>query len=73
MNKNGILQIFAKNVEKYRSQKGLSVEKLAVLTGIRYKYLCKIENAMAKRLTTNHLFLIAEALDIEPYKFFLEE
>lgn len=73
MNKDRILEIFAKNVEKYRKQKGLSIEELAILTGIRYKYLCKIESAIVKRLTTNHLFLIAKALEIESHKFVLED
>lgn len=73
MNENDIYRIFAKNVQKYREQKGVSIEELTILSGINHKYLCRIESATAKRLTTKHLFQIAQALEIEPYKFVLED
>lgn len=68
---NSTIEQLRKNIKKYRLEKGLTQEKLSELTGISTDYLSEIERG--KRTPSIKRFvLIAEALDIEPYKFWID-
>ncbi len=69
MNKE-IIQVFkiiGQNIKENREKKGITLEEVSQKTGIRIAYLKKIENGEAFRVSTKHLFLIAEALNIMPH------
>ena len=68
---NSTIEQLRKNIKKYRLEKGLTQEKLSELTGISTDYLSEIERG--KRTPSIKRFvLITEALDIEPYKFWID-
>lgn len=66
-----LLHIFAVNVRNYRSQAGLSQEKLAELTGLHRTYISAVEREK-RNISIDNIQQIAEALNIEPYKLFIE-
>lgn len=66
-----LLHIFATNVKNYRSESGLSQEKLAELTGLHRTYISAIEREK-RNISIDNIQQIAEALKIEPYKLFIE-
>ena len=53
-------------VKKHRLAKGLSLSKLAELSGISKTGLFDIEQGLRDQPRTRHLRALAEALDIEP-------
>ena len=66
---NSTEEIFKHNLKYYRNLKNYTQEKLSEITGIRSDYLSEIERG--KRTPSfKRLLLIADALDIEFYKFF---
>lgn len=65
-NKKAIFELFGQNVKNVRIQKGWTIKKLALKTGIREQYLLKIENGTAFGITTTKFFKIAEALEVQP-------
>ena len=66
----GVRQIFRKNLKHYRKQKGLSQEKLSELIGYGETYITEIESRH-KFPKPETIDIIAEKLEIEPYKFFM--
>ena len=70
MQKENILIQFGKNVQKIRLKKNLTLEEVSLKTGINIGYLKKIEKGKAKRVSTKHLFLFAEAFQAKPSSFF---
>ena len=64
MNKEPILLLFGKNVQKYRISQGLSQEKLAELAGGHRTYIGMIEGA-EKNMTRCNIEKIAKALNIQ--------
>ena len=67
-----LLTIFGNNVRKYRSKKKISQEKLAELSELHRTYISDIER-FQRNISISNIQKIANALGIEPYKFFLEE
>lgn len=63
-----LLETIGKRMKAVRESKGISISELAVKTGINEKYLEKIEAGEAYGLSTTRFFMIAEALNIPPYK-----
>ena len=59
-----ILKILGNNVQKIRLKKNISIKEMSEKTGIREKYLKKIEKGEAMGITTSKIFLIAEALSV---------
>ncbi len=58
-----------RNIKKYRKRLGLSQEGLADKMNISRSYLSKIEAPnYVKSFSIETLFLLAEALEIQPYK-----
>ena len=68
-----LVDIFGKNVKKYRLIKKFSIRKLSEKSKIRTEYICKIEQGNAKGVKTSHLFALAEALQVEPYRLVKDE
>lgn len=64
------LKQFGKNVKYIRLQQNLTIKELAILSGIPYTYLSKIENGEAVKVSTKHLWKLHYALKIPVYNFF---
>ena len=64
-NKQEILVKFGNKVKEYRTQKGISQEKLAELASLHRTYIGMIERA-EKNITLLNIEKIAKALKIEP-------
>lgn len=67
-----IIQVFGTNVRKYRMEKKLSQEKFAELCGLHRTYISDIE-CFRRSISLDNIQKIADALEIETYKLFLEE
>ena len=66
----GTREVFKENLKYYRKQKGLSQEKLSELIGYGCTYITEIESRH-KFPKPETIDIIAEKLEIEPYKFFM--
>jgi transcriptional regulator with XRE-family HTH domain len=67
---NSTIEILQNNVKKYRNQKGITQLRLSVITGLSKDYIASIESK--RRIPSiKRLLLIASALDVEIYKFFI--
>lgn len=66
---NSTTDILRNNIKNFRESKNLTQEKLSELAGISADYLSEIERGK-KVPSIKRLIQIAEALDIEIYKFF---
>ncbi|MBQ4407956.1 MAG: helix-turn-helix transcriptional regulator [Bacteroidales bacterium] len=64
MNENNIVELFGRNVQKYRKARNLSQEKLAELAGVHRTYVGMIERA-EKNITICNMKKIADALQIK--------
>lgn len=64
MNSVDILQIFGRNVQKYRKDRKISQDKLAELAGVHRTYIGMIERA-EKNITLRNMERIARALKVE--------
>lgn len=67
-----IIRVFGTNVRKYRQEKGLSQEKLGELSGLHRTYISDIER-FQRSIALENIQRIADALEVETYKLFLEE
>ena len=67
-----IITVFGSNVRKYRTEKGLSQEKFAELCGLHRTYISDIE-CFRRSISLDNIQKIANALEIETYKLFMEE
>ncbi|GBR73641.1 transcriptional regulator XRE family [Candidatus Termititenax aidoneus] len=65
-------QIFTQNLRRLRAESGISQMKLAELCGTSASYIGAIEIGI-RFPSMKLLAKIAEALDVKPYQFFLEE
>lgn len=61
-----LMHVFANNVRKYRTGKGLSQEALADLTGLHRTYISAIERER-RNISINNVETIATALNIDAY------
>ncbi|MBN7774402.1 helix-turn-helix domain-containing protein [Clostridium aminobutyricum] len=66
-----LLHIFATNVTLYRKKGNLSQEKLAELAGLHRTYISSVEREK-RNISIDNIQAIAEALEVEPYKLFIE-
>ena len=66
-----ILKVFGKNLRKYRNEKNLSQEKFAEICNLHRTYISDIERGQ-RSIALNNIQKIADALEIETYKLFLE-
>jgi len=68
----GLKQVFIRNLRKFRNSKGLSQMKLAELCDTAPSYIGEIE--IGRRFPSLKLIeKIAKILNIEPYRFFIDE
>ncbi len=67
-----IVKIFSINIKKYRIKKNISQEKLAELSGLHRTYISDIERCK-RSISLNNIQKIANSLEIEIYKLFLED
>lgn len=66
-----IITVFASNVKKYRTELGVSQEKLAEMSNLHRTYISAIE-CRRRSISLENIQRIADALDIETYKLFTE-
>ena len=66
-----ILQIFAKNVKKYRLGRGYSQEKLAEYSGLHRTYISAVERSR-RSIALENVQKIANALNIETHLLFVD-
>ena len=64
MSSENILEIFGRNVQKYRKEKEISQEKLAEIAGVHRTYVGMIERA-EKNITLRNMEKIANALNVK--------
>ena len=67
-----IIKVFGDNLKKYRNEIGLSQEAFADKCGMHRTYISAIE-CYRRSIALENVKRIADALDIETYKLFLEE
>lgn len=67
-----IVKVFGSNVRKFRTKTGLSQEALAEKCGLHRTYISAVE-CCRRSISLENIQRIADALDIETYKLFLEE
>lgn len=66
-----IIKVFADNLKKYRHSLGLSQEAFADKCGLHRTYISAIE-CYRRSISLENIQRIADALEIETYKLFLE-
>lgn len=67
-----IVRVFGSNLKRYRTALGLSQEAFAEKCGLHRTYISAIE-CYRRSIALENVQRIADALEIEPYKLFLEE
>lgn len=67
-----IIKVFGTNVRKYRLILGISQEKFAEKCGLHRTYISDVE-CFRRSISLDSIQKIADALEIETYKLFLEE
>ena len=66
-----IVKVFGTNVKKYRLEKGLSQEKFAEICDLHRTYISDIE-CFRRSISLENIQKIADALEIETYKLFID-
>lgn len=66
-----IIEIFSKNLKKYRLEKKLSQEKLAELCSFNRTYISSLERGL-RSPSLKSIEIISSILEIETYLFFIE-
>ena len=67
-----IVKVFGNNLRKYRMAQGMSQEAFADKCGMHRTYISAIE-CYRRSISLENIQRIADALEIEEYKLFLEE
>ena len=67
-----IIEVFGKNVRKYRLDLGVSQEKFAELCGLHRTYISDIE-CFQRNVSLENISKIATALNIKPYELLIDE
>ena len=67
-----IVKVFASNLRKYRMEKGFSQESFAEKCGLHRTYISSVERCQ-RNISLENVQRIADALEIEAYKLFLDE
>lgn len=67
-----IVKAFGTNVKRYRQELGISQEAFAEKCGLHRTYISAIE-CYRRSISLENIQRIADALEIETYKLFLEE
>lgn len=67
-----IVKVFGNNLKKYRTELGLSQEEFADKCGLHRTYISAIE-CYRRSISLENIQRIANALNVETYKLFIEE
>ncbi len=67
-----IIKVFGTNVRKYRLEKGVSQEKFAEMCNLHRTYISDIER-FQRSISLDNIQKIADALEIDTYKLFIQE
>ena len=67
-----IVKVFGMNVKKYRAQTGLSQEAFAEKCGLHRTYISAVERCR-RSISRENIQRIADALEVETYRLFMEE
>ncbi len=67
-----IVKVFGSNLKKYRVKLGLSQEAFAEKCGLHRTYISAVE-CYRRSISLENIQRIADALEIEAYKLFVEE
>lgn len=67
-----IVKVFGQNLKKYRTEQHLSQEELADKSNLHRTYISAIE-CFRRSISLENIQRIADALNIETYKLFIEE
>ena len=67
-----IIKVFGTNLKKYRTAMGISQEAFADKCGMHRTYISAVE-CFRRSISLENIQRIADALEIETYKLFLEE
>ena len=67
-----IIKVFGDNLRKYRASMGISQEAFADKCGMHRTYISAIE-CYRRSISLENIQRIADALEIETYKLFLED
>lgn len=67
-----IVKVFGTNLRSLRTALGISQEKLAEKSGLHRTYISDIER-FQRSISLENIQRIADALEVETYKLFLEE
>jgi transcriptional regulator with XRE-family HTH domain len=62
-------EVISLNIKKYRKAKGISQEKLALISGIDRSYMSEIERCLANP-SIDALLRISNALEVSPEELF---
>lgn len=66
-----IVKVFGTNVKKYRKELNISQEDLADKSNLHRTYISAIE-CFRRSIALENIQRIADALEVEPYKLFIE-
>jgi len=72
INEYYVLQLISENVKRLRSLQNISQLNLAAITGLSHNFIHDIENCK-KGISAKTLAKLSQALNAEPYQFFLPE
>ena len=67
---NATFEIIRQNIKKYRKEKGLTQLQLAIKCSLSVDHISGIERGIFNP-SVKTIFKIAEALNVEVYKFFM--
>lgn len=67
-----LLHIFAVNLRRYRTERGLSQEKFADIAGLHRTYISAVEREK-RSIALDNIEKIARALEIDAYMLFIEK
>ncbi len=67
-----IIEVFARNVKKYRVLKGLSQEAFAEKAGLHRTYISAVERKK-RSIALDNVQKIADALEIDTYILFIDD
>ena len=67
-----ILKVFWTNLSKYREERNISQEKFAEMAGLHRTYISDVER-FQRSISLGNVQKIAEALEIDVYKLFMED
>ncbi|MDR2941877.1 MAG: helix-turn-helix transcriptional regulator [Treponema sp.] len=72
IDENFIHNLVSSNIKRFRKMRNISQLDLSVITGLTHNFINDIENRK-KGISAKSLAKLSNALNVEPYQFFLQE